>query len=103
MNTDTMIFEILESNKGRTIIVALDMEAPGEKQTIEVCLNAEKMGIDPKGEFEMELNKDFRREVEKYYNQHGHLPTVDSLKQEIERYFYCMGKYESNFSNTLLD
>lgn len=103
MNTDTTIFDILMSDKGRTIIVALDMEAPGEKQTIEVNLDAAKMGIDPKGEFEMELFKDFRREVEKYYNQHGHLPTVDYLKQEIEQCFYGMGKYESKFADTLLN
>ena len=103
MITNTTIIDIEETCHGQNIIVTCCMEAPGAKKNIKVCLDAVKMGIDTKGEFEMELSKDFLREVEKFYALSKRLPTFSDLKGMVECHFYGMGKYESKFSDDLLN
>ena len=39
------------------------------------------MGIDEDTDFDMELSKDFIREVEKYYKDNGNIPTAKELKR----------------------
>ena len=73
------------------------------KKNIKVCLDAVKMGIDTKGEFEMELSKDFLREVENFHIRNKRLPTFSDLKGMVESHFYGMGRYESKFSDGLLN
>ena len=103
MMTNTTIIDIEETCHGQNIIVTCCMEAPGVKKNIKVCLDAVKMGIDTKGEFEMELSKDFLREVENFHTRNKRLPTFYDLKRMVECHFYGMGKYESKFSDGLLN
>ena len=103
MTTNTTIIDIEETCQGKNIIVTCCMEAPGVKKNIKVCLDAVKMGIDTKGEFEMELSKDFLREVENFHTHNKRLPTFYDLKRMVECHFYGMGKYESKFSDGLLN
>lgn len=102
METTATIEDIQVINKGRTLVVDCTLECNG-KQDIMVELDIAKMGIDPKGEFELELEKDFIRETEKFYFQNYRLPTAMELKGLIENHFYGMDKYESKFSDTLLN
>ena len=101
--TNTTIIDIEETCHGQNIIVTCCMEAPGVKKNIKVCLDAVKMGIDTKGEFEMELSKDFLREVESFHTRNKRLPTFYDLKRMVECHFYGMGRYESKFSDGLLN
>ena len=103
MMTNTTIIDIEETCHEKNLIVTCCMEAPGVKTNIKVCLDAVKMGIDTKGDFEMELSKDFLREVENFHIRNKRLPTFSDLKGMVESHFYGMGKYESKFSDDLLN
>ena len=46
------------------------------------------VGIDEDTDFDMELSKDFIREVEKFYRDNGRIPTADELKRLMEKYDY---------------
>lgn len=105
MKTDATIDDIQVINKGKTLLVdcTLECNEKNERQDMKVELDITKMGIDPKGEFEFELTKDFIRETEKFYFDNHRLPTAMELKGLVENRFYGMGKYGSNFSDPLLN
>ena len=105
METTATIEDIQDIHRGRTLLVdcTLECNEKQEKQDMMVELDIAKMGIDPKGEFELELTKDFSRETEKFNFQNHRLPTAMELKGLVENHFYGMGKYESKFSDTLLN
>lgn len=64
------------------------IETPSDRKEMTVPIDMDYMGIDEDTDFDMELSKDFIREVEKYYRDNGHIPTADELKRLVEKYDY---------------
>ena len=89
MNTFTTIlgFDIKD---GDPQILATDIlvETPKGRKEMTVYLDMDYMGIDEDTDFDMELSKDFIREVEKYYKDNGSIPTAKELKRLVEKYDY---------------
>ena len=89
MNTFTTImgFDIKD---GDPQILSTDIlvETPKGQKEMTVYLDMDYMGIDEDTDFDMELSKDFIREVEKFYRDNGRIPTADELKRLVEKYDY---------------
>ena len=72
------------------------VRVPGYKEELTVTtsvygmkpIDMDYMGIDEDTDFDMELSKDFIREVEKFYRDNGRIPTADELKRLVEKYDY---------------
>ena len=64
------------------------LETPGDRKEMTVPIVMDYMGIDEDTDFDMELSKDFIREVEKFYRDNGRIPTADELKRLVEKYDY---------------
>ena len=64
------------------------LETLGDRKEMTVPIDMDYMGIDEDTDFEMELSKDFIREVEKFYRDNGCIPTADELKRLMEKYDY---------------
>ena len=65
------------------------IETPSDRKEMTVPIDMDYMGIDEDTDFDMELSKDFIREVEKFYRlvekyDYGCHPAPDG---DIERYF----------------
>ena len=89
MNTFTTIlgFDIKD---GHNPILMTDIliETPNDRKEMTVPIDMDYMGIDEDTDFDMELSKDFIREVEKFYRDNGRIPTADELKRLVEKYDY---------------
>ena len=89
MNTFTTIlgFDIKGSNNP-ILMTDILIETPNDRKEMTVSLDMDYMGIDEDTDFDMELSKDFIREVEIYYKEHGSIPTSNTLKKLVEKYDY---------------
>ena len=59
------------------------IETPSDRKEMTAPIDMDYMGIDEDTDFDMELSKDFIREVEKYYRDNGRIPTADELKRLV--------------------
>ena len=64
------------------------IETPSDRKEMTAPIDMDYMGIDEDTDFDMELSKDFIREMEKNYRDNGHIPTADELKRLVEKYDY---------------
>ena len=64
------------------------IETPSERKEMTVSIDMDYMGIDEDTDFDMELSKDFIREVEIFYNENERIPSSNTLKKLVEKYDY---------------
>lgn len=53
-----------------------------------VPIGMDYIGIDEDTDFDLELSKDFIRELEIIYNENGRIPSSNTLKYLVEKYHY---------------
>ena len=92
----------MKAMKTRTTIMGFDIkrvsnpilmtdilvETSNERKELTVPIDMDYMGISEDMDFDMELSKDFIREVEKFYTDNERIPTADELKRLVEKYDY---------------
>lgn len=89
----TLVYDVkLNTANSNIMTVYLDIYNSQDKliDVISVPIDIAYMGISWNGEFEMELWKDFDREINKYFKRDNKLPTTQILKALIERHYYGM-------------
>ena len=89
MNTMTTIlgFDIKDGNNP-ILMTSILIETPSDRKEMTVLIDMDYMGIDEDTDFDMELSKDFIREVEIFYNENGRIPSSNTLKKLVEKYNY---------------
>ena len=70
------------------LTVDLTIKTQKEQKEMTVLLNMTDMGLNENADFDMELSKDFIREVEKFFNTNGSLPDAEQLKRLVEQHDY---------------
>ncbi len=89
MNTLTTILGFdIKGVSNPILMTEILIETPSERKEMTVPIDMDYMGIDEDTDFDMELSKDFIREVEKFYRDNGRIPTADELKRLVEKYDY---------------
>ena len=89
MNTMTTILGFdIKGVSNPILMTEILIETPSERKEMTVPIDMDYMGIDEDTDFDMELSKDFIREVEKFYRDNGRIPTADELKRLVEKYDY---------------
>ena len=76
MNTFTTILGFdIKGGHNPILMTDILIETPNDRKEMTVPID-------------MELSKDFIREVEKFYRDNGRIPTADELKRLVEKYDY---------------
>ncbi len=89
MNTMTTILGFdIKGVSNPILMTEILIETPSDQKEMTVPIDMDYMGIDEDTDFDMELSKDFIREVEKFYRDNGRIPTVDELKRLVEKHDY---------------
>ena len=89
MNTMTTILGFdIKGVSNPILMTEILIETPSDRKEMTVPIDMDYMGIDEDTDFDMELSKDFIREVEKFYRDNGRIPTADELKRLVEKYDY---------------
>ena len=89
MNTFTTILGFdIKGGHNPILMTDILIETPKGRKDMTVPLDMDYMGIDEDTDFDMELSKDFIREVEIFYNNNGRIPTSNELKRLVEKYDY---------------
>ena len=89
MNTMTTILGFdIKGASNPILMTEILIETPSDRKEMTVPIDMDYMGIDEDTDFDMELSKDFIREVEKFYRDNGRIPTADELKRLVEKYDY---------------
>ena len=89
MNTMTTILGFdIKGVRSPILMTEILIETPSDRKEMTVPIDMDYMGIDEDTDFDMELSKDFIREVEKFYRDYGRIPTADELKRLVEKYDY---------------
>ena len=86
MNTMTTILGFdIKGVSNPILMTEILIETPSDRKEMTVPIDMDYMGIDEDTDFDMELSKDFIREVEKFYRDNGRIPTADELKRLVEK------------------
>ena len=89
MNTFTTILGFDIKNGNNPILMTdILIETPKDRKEMTVPLDMDYLGIDEDTDFDMELSKDFIREVEIFNKKHRRIPTSKELKKLVENYDY---------------
>ena len=89
MNTSTTIMGFdIKDDAPQILMVDLTIKTQKEQKEMTVLLNMPNMGLNKNADFDMELSKDFIREVEKFYTTNGNIPNAEQLKKLVEQHDY---------------
>ena len=89
MNTFTTILGFdIKGGYNPIFMTSILIETPSDRKEMTVLIDMDYMGIDEDTDFDMELSKDFIREVEIFYNENGRIPSSNTLKKLVEKYDY---------------
>ena len=89
MKTTTTILGFgIKGFNNSTLLTDIIIETPNDRKEMTVQLDMDYMGIDEDTDFDMELSKDFIREVELFYNENERIPNAGELKRLVEKYDY---------------